>query len=370
MPSFAASLRSVLRRCATSPYVVTLLLMAAAACDSRHVNLGDGSHDDLHPRLADASGPVDAQRDLRVAPDLSRDLPTPSPWEKVAVNAPQFHFGAIGGTSATDIWVVGSAKGGQGIVLRHDGTSFRDLTPKHPSWAVSPRAISCRTPTDIWLAGANGTGLAPLWHYDGTAWTPHALSSTSGLTGVWAASSTDVWAIGILPASVYRYEGGQWNAVVLPDALKPLSGFGAIWGSSATDVWMLGFGPGGVSFVHFDGLGWSIAKSNVSLRGLGGSGANDVWAVGGSTQSVLRHFDGTWSAPQQLGHGTLYGVFAPSPAVAIAVGSEGTILRRSGSSWLPEDSGTSQTLYAAWGASANDVWVVGFNGTILRRRTP
>ena len=62
-----------------------------------------------------------------------------------------------------------------------------------------------------------------------------------------------------------------------------------------------------------------------SLRGVGGAGPNDVWAVG----------------------------------------DNGTIVHWDGQVWLTFPSGTKQRLLAVWGSGAHDVWAVGYDSTIL-----
>ena len=63
--------------------------------------------------------------------------------------------------------------GGEGAVLRYDGTAWSEMTS---GTSERLRAVWGLSPDDVYAAGENGTIL----HYDGTAWTPMS-SGTAGL---------------------------------------------------------------------------------------------------------------------------------------------------------------------------------------------
>src|SRR5215510_5695776 len=74
---------------------------------------------------------------------------------------------------------------------------------------------------------------------------------------------------------------------------NPLFG---VWGSGANDVWAVG-GPG--TILHWDGFDWMSVSSGTTsfLSGVWGSGASDVWAVGGYPTSTILHWDGSaWTS--------------------------------------------------------------------------
>ena len=83
--------------------------------------------------------------------------------------------------------------------------------------------------------------------------------------------------------------------------------------------------------LHWDGSDWTSVSSSTTefLRGVWGSEANDVWAVGGAPSTIV-HWDG--------------------------------------STWTSVPTGTTTVLNGVWGSGASDVWAVGSSGTILERR--
>jgi hypothetical protein len=120
----------------------------------------------------------------------------------------------------------------------------------------------------------------------------------SGITGVSADSTSDVWAVGGLAGggtTSLHWNGQSWSQV--PTARLRFGGVSALTALSPTNVWAVGTGPGvptgGFSahptavIEHFTGTGWSIVPSpnpnpqgNNSLGAIAAVSANDIWAVG------------------------------------------------------------------------------------------
>jgi hypothetical protein len=65
---------------------------------------------------------------------------------------------------------------------------------------------------------------------------------------------------------------------------------------------------------------------------LGGSGPDDVWAVG-LGGGMLRYHAGAWSAVSTGTKQVLWGVWSRAPDDAWAVGNGGTILHWNGTVW-------------------------------------
>lgn len=98
---------------------------------------------------------------------------------------------AVWGSSAADVWAVGSLG------------AIRHITPSDERWQVipSPTQVTLRAmwgsgPNDIWAVGDQGTIL----HYDGTSFTASSAELPLGrkpdLTGVWGSGPNDVWIVG------------------------------------------------------------------------------------------------------------------------------------------------------------------------------
>ena len=90
------------------------------------------------------------------------------------------------------------------------------------------------------------------------------------------------------------------------------------------------------------------------LRGVAGSGPDDVWAVG---DGVL-HWDGSAWTPVDAPAAALNAVWAASPSDAWALGPAGAILRWNGATWSKVSGVTTQDLTGVWGANAADLWMV------------
>ena len=80
------------------------------------------------------------------------------------------------------------------------------------------------------------------------AWTALTSGTTQNLTGVWAASPTDAWAVGDA-GTVLHWAGASWAATT-----GMTDNFTAVWGSSATDVWAIAASGGAY---HFNGTSWT-----------------------------------------------------------------------------------------------------------------
>jgi hypothetical protein len=126
------------------------------------------------------------------------------------------------------------------------------------------------------------------------------------------------------------------------------------------------------TILHWDGSAWTSVSSGTTyyLFGVWGSGASDVWAVGGGLPGTITilHWDGSaWTSVSIGMPNTLYGVWGSGASDVWGAGYGGTILHWDGSAWTSVSSGTTNDLRAIWGSGASDVWAVGGGGTILER---
>ena len=129
-------------------------------------------------------------------------------------------------------------------------------------------ALSCGNMASIHGASANvfwavGDGGAAMRISDPDSATPaiRAFNTQTwgALHGVWAASDSDVWAVGA--NGVVRHYTGHpvtWDIVDVPTA----EDLNAVWGSSPSDVWAVG---NGATVLHYDGQAWTRVK----IAGLG-----------------------------------------------------------------------------------------------------
>lgn len=286
---------------------------------------------------------------------------TPSP-DPVTGNGDDFattELRAVSFDRPDDGWAVGNHDSGQEgdgdgspMVDHWDGTrwslspvlyptaSFSDGNGNTSIGQANASAVAAVAPDDVWLAGyfldssgnENGSFIE---HWDGSTWSVVSFPDQRqvALQGLYAASATGVWAVGLFDGTdrapiVLHWDGRTWSAETSPipsgheDAV-----FSSVSGTSPDDVWAVGdsFDISLGQFVplaeHWDGQSWSavpipFAASTAShgtyFAGVAAISPADAWAVGEyqdtrdaqneSFQYLLAHWDGqSWQlvgAPQ------------------------------------------------------------------------
>jgi len=272
---------------------------------------------------------------------------------------------------------------------------------------VDPRfvltAVWGSSASDVWAVGSGGTVV----HYDGVTWRPAATGIVETLHAVWGSGPADVWAVS--SASVLLHTKGMQSGVIaftkLP-AAKPGAYGGrshAVWGTSASDVLV-----GGAVFDEIDldtgntvsgnylersasggdagASGWKIfqgqdgAWTRATIRAIWGSAASDVWMSADNSTEVpwqrgmLLHRTpgdagkpGVWTPVDSQSAHVLESIWGSSAADVWAVGAIGTIRHyvTGAVRWAVTPSPSTADLHAVWGSGPNDVWAVGDAGTIL-----
>lgn len=279
---------------------------------------------------------------------------------------------AVWGTSASDVWIAGAA----GTLLHWNGTA---LTPVASGTSVELLGLGGTSAADAWAVGSSGKIL----HWNGTAWSSAPTGLYSVLRAVWASSAADAWAVGD-DGVVLRWNGTSWVSVAtgITESLE------SVWGSSATDVWAVGSqgstlhwdGAQGTlttgasdgdacvwgtsashvwrvfssSIEHWTGTAWSLTNGpGFVIQAMWGSGPSDVWGVG--DRGAVAHWDGlAWTGwPRFYTRGPGGGLWGTS-ATDLWTGARG--LHRDERGW----SATGQSGDAVWGTSPTDVWAVGY----------
>ena len=54
-------------------------------------------------------------------------------------------------------------------------------------------SVHARAPNDVWVAGSGGGIVA---HWDGAQWTIYDMPTVVNIRAAWAASASEVWAVG------------------------------------------------------------------------------------------------------------------------------------------------------------------------------
>ena len=277
-------------------------------------------------------------------------------------------------------------------------------TPNGSSGLSSVATIST---TDAWAVGSSGSqlgsGQTVIEHWNGSQWS--VMSSPNGslyntLTGVSAVSANDVWAVGwqanggSTQTLIEHWNGSQWSIVPSPSPDSVNNELYAVAALSTNNIWASGFitditatGPVDQTLTeHWNGSQWSVvqslgpgSQSNV-LSGITTISANDVWAVGYSSnssspvwQTLTEHWNGShWSIVQSPSPGTQINYLTDVAAVstndiwAVGYADNQTLTEHwNGSQWSVVSStgpgSVDNSLLSVAVVSANNVWAVGYS---------
>lgn len=246
-----------------------------------------------------------------------------------------YDLSGVTALSRNDIWVVGGfyvpARDPHALLEHWNGSQWcirSDPYSINGTETVGLRAIAADSPTDAWAVGnvegglTGSAGQILIEHWNGTRWSvvpSPKIGFGGGLWGVAAISPTDAWAVGDYALDIgadektliEHWNGKKWSIVPNPFSSVSIS-FHAITALSDNDVWIAG-----TQIAHWNGQRWSIVPSPGQLYSIAAVSANDVWAVGGfsnSTQgqivdeSLTLHWNGSrWSvvsspSPNTLGN--------------------------------------------------------------------
>ena len=171
---------------------------------------------------------------------------------------------AITAISSDDIWAVGSA-GGAPLAMHWNGNAWSVFTMQVSSGSSSERvtAVAGTASNDVWAIG-QGKGFftnrpsGRIWHWNGSRWTQklcYALSASN-------------------PPEGYEGEGG-------PDTY-----FTGVAAAASNDVWAVGATGSGPTVLHWDGRAWTrvtharVFPNGGVLRGVATLRGGSVWSVG------------------------------------------------------------------------------------------
>jgi hypothetical protein len=228
---------------------------------------------------------------------------------------------SLSGHAENAVWSAGANQ-----VTYWDGHGW-SIVYQPPSQQDVLRSLAEVAPNNVWLVGEQVTNGLPSHtltiHWSGSGWqvvkSPDAVAGGKNtLVAVAGSSANDVWAVGfVVPPKgaisplIEHWNGTQWSLVTPRGSLTGAQ-FTAIKALSSTDVWAVGYQSILVSgktlnqpvTEHWNGKNWSAvtnpdlrSSGGGSLYGVGGSSANDLWAVGSANQGMLtEHWDGkSWS---------------------------------------------------------------------------
>jgi len=279
-------------------------------------------------------------------------------------------FWKVWGSSPNDVFLIGREGGslyhdGFPVVFHYDGTKctlkYRGTEDEwfHDIWGTSP--------TNVFVAGQKDyqdQNKSIVYHYNGMDWSIQILEE-GGLRGIQGSSTDDIYAVGF--DSIYHFDGKSWSPMVC-DILNQENSpqLYGVWASSSTDVFAVGKYNNPI--LHYDGISCSIMDDveYSLLNAVWGSSSTDVFAV--SDYGDIWHYDGkSWTFMESETNKDLFDVWGSSPNDVYAVGFN-VILHYDGTEWSPVDTGLESYLNAGegvWGSSANDVFIASHAGGML-----
>jgi predicted SnoaL-like aldol condensation-catalyzing enzyme len=155
--------------------------------------------------------------------------------------------------AANNVWSVGNRTASPDIIEHWDGTQWSNVPspPPNPSGSIRLRGIAAISASDIWAVGDEvndfffHTSNTITEHWDGTAWTISSrFSRNSYLTSVTATGSTDVWAMdGSGLMQTQHWDGAAWSIISTPNP-PPGSGLHGVAAVTSRDVWAVGWNGG------------------------------------------------------------------------------------------------------------------------------
>jgi hypothetical protein len=236
-------------------------------------------------------------------------------------------------------------------------------------------SISGSAPNKMWIASGEGY----VYAYDGVLppdpRKPCGTVCTAGLTAVWTSPQGSPWVVG-LGNVASRIPDGQsaWGQLMVPSSIG--QNLFAVWGTSATDVWLgSGDGSAGSNIYHYTGASFQSypVPGSLSVNGIWGQRAADVWAVGDA--GLILHWTGgnVWQqvTVSDAAGLNLYSVAGNNAGEVWAVGDNGLILYYVAGKWQRSESKVLNTLYGVAVSPLDSVpIVVGTKGTILRFASP
>jgi len=231
------------------------------------------------------------------------------------------------------------------------GASFSDSVRVNVTDASNKPASGARVSFDVLVGGGSVTPTTVITDANGNAAAKFITGATPGTNTVLASVSgaTDV------AFSITTVVAGTivWSSI-------PMDTLRGVWGTSASDVWAVGYHG---ALKHFNGTSWTSFTSGTTepLIGVWGTSPSNVWIVGGLNGTIL-HYDGaSWSSAFERGQrGALFGVWGGSASDVWVVGNVDSVFHYNGTTWSNVATIT-PIIFGMWGNTASDIWAVGYS---------
>lgn len=296
------------------------------------------------PDAGDDGGSVAATTGMIIYPEIAPythdtcSARTPAGWCWVEPRPQGNALADLSSPRAGELWAVGSA----GTVLHGIVTGYEavDWTLVDVGLASDLTAVSASADGAVFIGSASGE----IVRGDATAggWTELPAPGLARVTGLWAASGDDAWAVGAEPTAYHWTTAGGWTAAdASPDGVV------AVIGRAVNDVFMaseLGHA------VHWDGTTFAAAGDILPGAPSTNAGSNAGSDAGSSPQEPISWLMG------MLADGTIW---AASSGLSSDSSYSGSAWVLSGGSWSPASA------YTLAGDSLTDYWAAGYRGNAI-----
>ncbi len=215
------------------------------------------------------------------------------------------------------------------------------------------QAVWGRSASEVYAIGGDQT----LMRWDGIEWTGDYRSSSYPIYDLWGLDNGVLLAAGY-GGTVLRYDGVDWNPIPtdFDDWLISIIAF------SESDIYVAESFPGN-RIRHYDGVEWTlIGTAPTGIHQLGGSGPNDIYAVG--FEGMMTHYDGaTWTPVLGFSSIDITSVWSIAVDDVLALQQGSQLYHFDGIDWTLVGSDTTASYFSdMWGTSASNVWFVDRNG--------
>jgi hypothetical protein len=225
-----------------------------------------------------------------------------------------FVLDSVAAVGKNDAWAVGSRQTGpgtSGAVLHWNGSKWNEVTI--PGSTGSFQVVGGSSPSNVWVLGLTAHGASAAWHWNGKAWT--SVSTGYRASGVAVLSANDALAVGgdeSGKGTGLHWDGKTWRTVPMPLTAYRISAV------SKNDAWAVGENTDNQPYAaHWNGTKWTAVKLPKVTVPKGSTGfayfadvtavsKNNVWAAGrfysiapgkaGHSRTLLMHWNGKkWS---------------------------------------------------------------------------
>lgn len=289
---------------------------------------------------------------------------------------------AVWGRAADDVWAVGWA----GTIIHYDGLAWtlEASTATVPLTAIHGLPLPempdpADPPPPVFVTGWQGHLLSRA--ADGS-WSRVGPSTVAeDLFGIHVADDDSALAVGD-SGRLMVWDGMDWIArpLAVPgefsgEIIEPKGTLKGVWSRNGNRYYISG--SGGAAYRSNNGLAsYEAIDTRISapLRGLWGTGNNNVYAVG--LEGLILRFSGEWrvirnNGADELPKAFLFGIDGAAGDDITIVGWRGVVARFLDGQWTEEDSMVETDLRDVWVDQETGVaYAVGASGTVIRRDPP